>query len=341
MKPVNEADWLSRFNINITSSSNRIFNNGNHQLEVSVGLTPRNGQTVTQEQLDSIQLVTLEDDGRYQELSGEYGYADERDKRFEYYADTGSMPSALLESTTYRKKFYITSIASGGSRKAIYAAITRAPDEHYVSHTSIFNSSVTIETNTKLRRQRSDFKLEAVDLLQDTVTDTYRWHDSTFEARTSVDVDLYYLEFKNPAFRIVDVRVPFFSGSGCFYSDFNDDTQLAEEIGWPTAPLPRIYKRHAHFLVDPRAADSTFIYRHIRVATNTRDGALNFIRLKLRGAGAVLGEAYRAPRIFGVFDQYGHEHLIEMTQEQDGNLINFTMYDGRLVDFELYGIPTE
>jgi len=74
MKPVNEADWLSRLNINITSSSNRIFNNGNHQLEISVGLTPRNGEIITDEQLNSVRLVTLEDDGSYQELSGEYRY---------------------------------------------------------------------------------------------------------------------------------------------------------------------------------------------------------------------------------------------------------------------------
>lgn len=324
MKPINEANWLSRLNINISSNSNRIFNNGYQQLEISVGLTPRNGEVITDDQLNSVRLVTLEDDGTYQELSGEYRYFLERDKRFDYYADTGSPPAPLLESTTLRKRFYVSSTASGGSLKVIYAAITKSPDEHYVSHTSTFNSSVTIETVTRLRRQRSDFKLEAVDLLEDQVTDTYRYRGSSYEGPTAVDVDVYFLEFKNPAFRIVDVDAQFSSGYGCFYADSADDTRWTEEIGWH---LPRIRKIYAHFLIDPRAADTTFNFRHISEPMNTREGALNLVRLKLRGAGAALDETYQAPDVFYVFDQYGNESEIEMTQKADGNLIDFKMYD--------------
>jgi hypothetical protein len=79
--------------------------------------------------------------------------------------------------------------------------------------------------------------------------------------------------------------------------------------------------------VHPRAPDNTFTYRHISVPLNTRSGALSLVRLKLRGAQATLEQAHQAPGTFGVVDQYGNVHTIEMTQESNGNLINFKMHD--------------
>jgi hypothetical protein len=321
MKPINDADWLSRFNINITSNSNRIFNNGNHQLEVSVGLTPRKGETITTEQLKSVRLVTFDDDGQYQELSGEYRASPERDKRFEYYANTGSAPERLLQSNTYRMRFYVSSTASGGSIKTLYAAVTRDEDSHYVSHTSVFNSSVDVETITQPRFKRSDFKLERIDILNNTVTDFTEFAGKFWEVETAVDLDLYHLEFKNPAFRIADADAAFLQGfAATFLGDRYDG-----EIVWGDNLASYLVEMNIHYLVDPRSPVKEFRYRHLSVPINSRAGAMDFIRLQLRGVDPKPEAGPPAPVDFSVFDQYGNKHTIKMTTEGPGELMDFRM----------------
>ncbi|MFJ3466785.1 hypothetical protein [Pseudomonas sp. NPDC090201] len=321
MKPINEADWLSRLNINITSNSNRIFNNGNNQLQVSVGLTPRKGESITKEQLNSVRLVTLDDDGQYRELSGEYRVSRKRDERFEYYADTGMAPSRLLESTACSRKFYVSSTASGGSIKTLYAAVTRDEDSHYVSHTSVFNSSVKVETITSPNRQRSDFKLERVDALMDTVTDVVEHDRKSWKVKTAVDIDLYHLEFKNPAFRIVDADAAFQDGLAATFLGERDDG----EVFWGNNFASPSVEMNLHYLVDPLSQVQAFGYRHLSVPINTRAGAMNFIRLQLRGIDPKPEAGPPAPGSFAVLDQYGNKYKIKMTIEGAGNFMDFRM----------------
>ena len=163
MNPANDTNWITKFNIHVSSNSNKVFGNGRHQLEVSVTVTPKAGVDITDEQLDSIRLVTLDDNGAYQELSGELHMSTERDTRFEYYADTGAPPAPLIAANTLRRKFYVSSTRSGGTLDVVYAAITKDEATHYVSHTSKFNTSVTLETLTPLRLNRDDFAFDAED----------------------------------------------------------------------------------------------------------------------------------------------------------------------------------
>jgi len=322
MKPINEADWLSRLNINITSNSKRIFNNGNHQLEVSVGLTARKGKTITKEQLESVRLVTLDDDGQYQELSGEYRASRERDKRFEYYADTGSGPVRLLESNAYHRRFYVSSTASGGSIKTLYAAVTRDEDNHYVSHTSVFNSSVDVETISRPHVQRSDFKLERIDVRKATVKDVIEFDQKFWPVETAVQIDLYYLEFKNPAYRIVDSNAAFSQGLAVYFVGDRDDG----EVNWSLNYISPLVELNVNYVIDPRSPIREFIYRNIRTPINTRAGSMNFLRLQLRGVDPKPEAGPPAPSVFAVFDQYGNEHLIKMKPQGAGDLIDFKMH---------------
>ena len=318
MKPINDTDWLSRLNINITSNSNRIFNNGNNQLEISVGLTPRKGETITKEQLNSVRLVTLDDDGMYQELSDEYRVSRKRDERFEYYADTGMAPSQLLESKTYRRKFYVSSTASGGSIITFYAAVTRDEDSHYVSHTSVFNSSVNVEAITSPNRQRSDFKLERADELEDTVQDKYEFYGKSWKVDTAVDLELYHLSFNNPAYRIVDADAEFVDGSAVYYwgKRFDGEVYL-DSLATPLVEM------NIHCVFNPGHPVQEFRYRHISVPVNARRGVMNFVRLQLRGASPLADTGPQSSGTFALFDQYGNKHMIRMTAEGEGRLIDF------------------
>lgn len=322
MRPINEADWLSRLAISITSNSNRIFNNGNHQLEVSVGLTPRKGESITKEQLESVRLVTLDDDGQYQELSGEYRASRERDNRFEYYADTGSAPTWRLDSNVHRRRFYVSSTASGGSIKTLYAAVTRDEDSHYVSHTSVFNSWAEVETITQPLFQRSDFKLERVDILKNKVTDFIEFDGKSWEVETAVDVDLYHLAFKKPAFRIAGSDAAFLQGFAAIFLGDRDDG----EVFWGDNLVSPLVEMNLHYLVDPRSPVQEFRYRHLSVPVNKRPGAMDFIRLQLRGIDPKPETGPPAPRSFSVYDQYGGKHTIEVTTEGAGNAMDFKVH---------------
>ncbi|MEG1628002.1 hypothetical protein, partial [Pseudomonas sp.] len=62
--------WLRTFKIEISSTSNRLYRNGHQQIEVSLIVEPISGKTITDKQLDSLAIVSEEDDGTYKLLGG-------------------------------------------------------------------------------------------------------------------------------------------------------------------------------------------------------------------------------------------------------------------------------
>lgn len=58
-----DNQWLTRFRLDITSSSNRLYANGRQQVEVTVTLEPRKGETLSEESLNSLSLVLIDEDG--------------------------------------------------------------------------------------------------------------------------------------------------------------------------------------------------------------------------------------------------------------------------------------
>lgn len=304
--------WLSRFKIDITSSTNKVFGNGRQQLEATVTVAPRNGGMITDAQLASIALVTLDDDGAYRELNGPLKASSVRDTVYEYYADTGSAPSNLvLKGPVRRKRFYISSSRSGGSIDQIYARISKDDNTHYVTDGGSFNSSITVESITPLRYDQSDFELNAEDALTTSVT----------------DIDIYFFKFKNPKLRIVK-STPHNEYYSEYWNDFHNEdwyyrhchaTRTGENFN-----LIATWRTHYAFEIGPK--------RNVTIGRNTitlnhRAGQMNLLR-------TVTDERiYNGPEdelersIWSVFDQYGNERRVEFTQTEDGNRIGFKRFD--------------
>lgn len=314
MRPNDDTNWITRFNISITSNANKVFSNGRQQLEVSVSVSPKSGQTITEEQMKSIRLVTLDDQGGYQELSGELTATTERDKRFEYYADTGVAPSHLqLESASRRKRFYVSSTRPGGSRDIVYAAISKDEHTHYVSDTSRFNASVTVESVTPLRMAREDFVFSGEDRQSETLDGLI------------VDYDVYHLSFKNSRFRIVESIAYGAADGNCYAQNYLDVTPwyyvfcASLEYG-----LFR-YQNHYHYAFAV-GSEKEFRWRDTPIKVNSRKDVMNFVRVKVTGDD-FSNIPYSTPSRWGLRDQYGNEHKIEMTQESGGNIPDFFMFD--------------
>lgn len=300
MNPANDTNWITKFNIHVTSNSNKVFGNGRHQLEVSVSVTPKAGVEISDEQLDSIRLVTLDDDGAYQELDGELHMSKERDKRFEYYADTGGAPQALLAANSRRRRFYVSSTRSGGSLDVIYAAISKDEETQYVSNTSKFNTSITLETLTPLRLTREDMTLSVEDNYEHTVN------------ATDWDYDVYQMYPNSRHLKWV-ASIPYGPGSGIPYYQ-----TTVEDNGFFADGEPKSYT-HLAFEVSTRRR---FKAPTTDISVNRRPGSMVFIRIKTFGPVTLTGAQNRTSR-WGLLDQYGNEQQIEMTQTSDGNLIDF------------------
>lgn len=314
MRANDDTNWITKFNISITSNSNRVFANGRHQLEVSVSVSPKSGQEISAEQMESLHLVTLDDDGVYRKLSGELDASERRDKRFEYYADTGSAPNNLqLESSSRRKRFYISSTRPGGSRDIVYAAISKDADTQYVSHTSRFNSAVTVESLTPLRMTRDDFIFDGEDR---------QWE--TLDSLT-VDYDVYHLSFRSSRLKIVE-SIAYGAKEEVCYAQNNIDITPGYYFFYVSFENATFrYQNHFHYAIKV-GPEKEFRWRDTPIKVNNRSGVMNFVRVKVTGDD-FSNVPYSTPSRWGLLDQYGNEHKIEMTQESDGNIPNFIMFD--------------
>lgn len=297
--------WLSQFKIDITSSTNKVFGNGRQQLEATVTVAGRKDGIISDEQLASISLVTLDDDGVYRELDGPLKASSVRDAAFEYYADTGTIPSNLeLRGPVRRRRFYISSSRSGGSLDRLYARISKDDNTHYVTDAGSFNSSITVESITPLRYDEDDFEMSRGDEI----------------STEALDLDIYYLKFKNPKLRIVkstphDVAYnhnPHYRY--CFKTTVKRDYDKVASL-----------LTHYAFKVGP---ERTFTVAGSTVTLNRRPGCMNIIRtithqIYLQS----LPKNEVKPSRWWIFDQYGNERKIEITQTDNGNRIGFKRFD--------------
>jgi hypothetical protein len=324
-----DAKWLSKFKVDVTSNSAKLYNNGSQQVKVTVSLTPIKGQEITNEQMDRIWLFLIKDGNDYRDLGIDYGraaYDPEwaksnpaepedlfrvstlKDPRFEYYAASGFAPQNLTESAPRSRDFYISTLAPGGERYRIYAGITKESGVEYATSTSRFNSYVELETISFPRKKREDFVLERVQA-----------HEG-YADHIAVDIDVYYLEFADRSLRIVEA-IPYGPYENSFYYE---DSVKSSDFFHLREQTP--FECQYHYAFRPGIAKD-FTYRNISVPLNTRQGAMNFVRLELIGPGyeVSLEQGPRGPNHWGVLDQYGNEHGIELTQKNSGNEVDFRM----------------
>jgi hypothetical protein len=326
-----DAKWLSKFKIDVSSNSNKLYNNGSQQLKVTVSLTPVKGERITDEQMDRIWLFLIKDGSDHRDLGIDFGrgaydpawaknnpaepeelfrVSTIKDPRFEYFAAAGFAPQNLTASAPRSRDFYVSTLAPGGERYKIYAGIVKEDGVDYATSTSRFNSYVELEAISFPRRRRTDFTLERV----------HAFVGSTDDDKTEVDIDVYYLEFKDRGLRIVDAIPLGADENNHYYDDWRD----ADPFVFTGTHYTEIQR---HYAFKPGAARH-FNYQNASAAVNNRPGAMSLLRLEL------IGPANLTPRVpatgptrWIVLDQYGTEHFIEMTQKNSGNEIDFRMFD--------------
>lgn len=311
MTPANDTNWITRFSLSTTSNSNKVFSNGRQQIEISVSVTPKRGEIITEEQLDSIRLVTLDDDGNYQELTGELQTSAERNSTFEYYGSSGSAPSYLqLATSSRRKRIYVSSTRPGGSVDTIFATIRKDEHTYYASQTSLFNSFAIVESIAPTRMGRHEFDFERMD------------GPSEQLGTEHTDIDIYHLAFRNPRLKIVESIT---YGAAEHDPYYQENITIAPGGATPGGHAPAVNRCYAHVAYK---VGREFEFRHktMSVKINERQGVMDFLRLSFKVTGSELA-AYTRPSRWGLLDQYGNEQKIEMTQTDSGNTMNFKMYD--------------
>lgn len=298
--------WLRRFRVDITSNSPRIFANGRQQVRVTVTLEPRDGQTISQASLDSLQLILIDDDGKIHDLDAELVASTERDSRFTYHAGSGGAPSPLMEAATgtIRRHFYVTSTLPGGTLSTIYAGIWKDQDTSFETNRAPFLSSVEIESITPRRLTQDHFELSVEDAGNNAAT----------------DIDLYYLQFKDPDRYIAASRSLAIPSGVAFYN------------GWKNiSPWYAIHSdlwssyRYTHYAFDIGAEfEWASSNGEVTVRLNKRHGCMTLLREReLINSGAASAEA-RDWSIWEVIDQHGNGVLLRFVRENHGDRIGFT-----------------
>lgn len=219
----NPSQWLRRFRLDITSSSNRVYANGLQQVEITVTLEPRDGQTISPESLDSLSLVQIDEEGDARILDHPDLYAHrERDTRFVYHAASGTAPSALTERTanSIRRVFYVTSKRPGGTLSQLYATIWKDENTYAITHVAPFVSSVVIESIAPPLVHDGLFRLD--------MQPAFRYKLPNFRSRWNDELEeiVGYFGFADPRSILVESTAHFTPSGEPFYERHNHDTAL-------------------------------------------------------------------------------------------------------------------
>ncbi|WP_191830998.1 hypothetical protein [Pseudomonas fluorescens] len=145
--------WLSNLRIVVGSSTPLLYDNGNQQVPIVLIVAPAPGQEVSREQLDSLTLVELTQDG-YKALATEpnaqgWRYSLERDLRFDYHPH-GLDPVgadadwAKPHSGEMSKTVYVHADAPAHHALRLVAKIHRDKDTEYFSDHDAYRSSVAL-----------------------------------------------------------------------------------------------------------------------------------------------------------------------------------------------------
>ncbi|TYO70198.1 hypothetical protein DQ397_004461 [Pseudomonas sp. CK-NBRI-02] len=307
--------WLRRFRIDITSNSNRLYANGRQQVKVSITLEAREGQTISSASLNSLRLFVLDDDGAVIDLThtdtANTGLkaATRRDERFEYHAHhpqihTRSLSRSLSSSLkVLRRHFYVSSTLPGGTLSTLHARIQKDDDTWFDTLVAPFVSSVEIESISPLRLDETHFELDREDA-----------HD-----HENYDLDLWYLRFINPNFRIVANRSLKCPGGRHFsiQSTGYTSTTTVGQIHY----ISKIHTLHAFDIGKPPHWYS--LDRKFHIALNAKPGAMTLLyaRLTVRQR-LVIDKRYES--VWAVIDQHGNEHTVKFRPMDGGKRIGFT-----------------
>jgi hypothetical protein len=148
--------WLKRFEIEISSASDRQYANGRQQIEVKVSIQAVLGAELTQEQIDSVRIVEVTSDGVFVPLTTASvpngWWLTTQKNEYDYFPTTQQMTVKGSEQDSslspqaepvHERNFYPVTLAPGGSKKKLWARITKDGDNEYITNAT-FISDVTL-----------------------------------------------------------------------------------------------------------------------------------------------------------------------------------------------------
>ncbi|QLL10857.1 hypothetical protein [Pseudomonas chlororaphis] len=147
------TDWLSRFEIALTSASPQLYPNARQQIAVTLTIQARTGKVISRQEQESLCLSVRNNTGQFSPLPVEdngtaHWFASATRNNYSYYPSTadpapnkneeGGTSAGVADGdvTFFEKTFYVMSRAPEGSQETLYARVTRHMDnESYVYNT--------------------------------------------------------------------------------------------------------------------------------------------------------------------------------------------------------------
>lgn len=309
--------WLRRFRVDVTSNSNRVYANGRQQVEVTVTLEPRDGQTITEQNLASLELLQIDDDGKLHILDAELQAHHERDPRFAYHAASGVVPSPLMESSplTIRRRFYVTSTLPGGTLSTLYAGIWKDEQSHFETNVAPFKSSVVIESISPQRLPESAFELKMEDTIAYKQSSGNYWDDE-------VEHQVGYFGLRDPNNFIVESRSQATPGGHAFYERHNWDHALF------SFQLTNDYSQHTEVTVHGVGQAFALDVPGSRGSLTQRPHLMTLYRYHRRFYARHYNALDEEQSLWKVIDHNGNEHRIEFLSKESGRAIDFQVIQG-------------
>ncbi|MDF0731059.1 hypothetical protein P0Y43_10020 [Pseudomonas entomophila] len=146
LAPSGASPWLDEFSIFLTSRSDRVYNNGRQQIEVTLLVVPAEGQTLTDAQYDSIGLAYQTAHGAWVDLNEtvedtQWFYQTAHDDRYDYYPSIVNMAVPVeVPGETGRarlKRLYVHSSAAAGASITLRGTLMRTPDTVVRTHSDL------------------------------------------------------------------------------------------------------------------------------------------------------------------------------------------------------------
>lgn len=140
---------LEQLTMCLSSRSDRVYNNGRQQIELSVLLAPGDDSTVTTLQCDSIGLAYQTAQGDWVPLSTQseqhgWFYTAEHDDRYDYYPAIANLAVPIeVPSKAHLKRLYVHSLAAPGQSLTLRAYLSLASGECIYSNSEF---AVTLYT---------------------------------------------------------------------------------------------------------------------------------------------------------------------------------------------------
>ncbi|MFK3776509.1 hypothetical protein [Pseudomonas sp. NPDC089406] len=144
-----QNNWLAGCDIQVSSCSNRAYNNGNQQIEITLSVEPAAGQVISAQQLATLVPIIELPDGSHTALTSDpeetqWWYSSEPDERFDFLPPLiEELPGAGLpgKRACRRKTFYVHTRAEPGATLAVRASIQHEPG----NNDSVYQSDNSVE----------------------------------------------------------------------------------------------------------------------------------------------------------------------------------------------------